>query len=185
MRWRPKSARSPSIWTMSTTWAASELAVMSPKPTVEKIVGPAELAQLFICENPEAPRRPLVNIQVRLCAVFTCVAWRDCLRADFRCWRGWAVSRDCRQSRRQSGEDADAVLGGGGDVAADGVPVPGGLLGAESVGIQPAKTKITHLHTISMPAHAICEYLCLIRTRITHGKTNEKTTAASVYTARG
>src|SRR5512135_676506 len=34
----------------------------------------------------------------------------------------------------QGGEDADAVFGGGGDVAADGVPVPGGLLGAEPAG---------------------------------------------------
>src|SRR5580700_4865351 len=34
----------------------------------------------------------------------------------------------------QGGEDADAVLGGGGNVAADGVPVPGGLLGAEPAG---------------------------------------------------
>jgi hypothetical protein len=34
----------------------------------------------------------------------------------------------------QGGEDADAVLGGGGDVAADGIPVPGGLLGAEPAG---------------------------------------------------
>src|SRR5580658_5524943 len=34
----------------------------------------------------------------------------------------------------QGGEDADAVLSGGGNVAADGVPVPGGLLGAEPAG---------------------------------------------------
>jgi len=26
----------------------------------ERIAGLAELAQLFICENPEAPRRPLM-----------------------------------------------------------------------------------------------------------------------------
>jgi len=34
----------------------------------------------------------------------------------------------------QGGEDADAMLGSGGNVAADGVPVPGGLLGAEPAG---------------------------------------------------
>ncbi len=32
------------------------------------------------------------------------------------------------------GEDVGAVLGGGGDVAADGVPVAGDLLGAEPAG---------------------------------------------------
>ena len=34
----PRTATSPSIWTMSTTRAASDLGVMSPKPTVEKTV---------------------------------------------------------------------------------------------------------------------------------------------------
>ena len=34
----PRNARSASIWTMSTTRAASDLAVMSPKPTVENTV---------------------------------------------------------------------------------------------------------------------------------------------------
>jgi hypothetical protein len=34
----PRTARSPSIWTMSTMRAASDLGVMSPKPTVEKTV---------------------------------------------------------------------------------------------------------------------------------------------------
>jgi hypothetical protein len=33
-----QDARSPSIWTMSTMRAASDLGVMSPKPTVEKTV---------------------------------------------------------------------------------------------------------------------------------------------------
>ena len=34
----PRTARSPNIWTMSTTRAASDLGLMSPKPTVEKTV---------------------------------------------------------------------------------------------------------------------------------------------------
>ena len=34
----PRSARSASIWTMSTTRAASDLGEMSPKPTVENTV---------------------------------------------------------------------------------------------------------------------------------------------------
>ncbi len=34
----PRTARSPIIWTMSTTLATSDLGAMSPKPTVEKTV---------------------------------------------------------------------------------------------------------------------------------------------------
>ena len=34
----PRKARSPSIWTISTTRAASDFGEMSPKPTVEKTV---------------------------------------------------------------------------------------------------------------------------------------------------
>jgi hypothetical protein len=34
----------------------------------------------------------------------------------------------------QRGQDVDAVLGGGGQIAADRVPVPGGLLGGEPSG---------------------------------------------------
>ena len=37
-----------------------------------------------------------VNIQVRLCGAFAFVARRGWSRADFRCWRGWAASRDSR-----------------------------------------------------------------------------------------
>ena len=55
------------------------------------------------------------------------------------CGQSSGVSRDGRHpgiagKRVTQGEDAGAVPGGGGDVAADGVPVAGDLLGAEPAG---------------------------------------------------
>jgi hypothetical protein len=48
--------------------------------------------------------------------------------------RGWAASRGAGEGVTDVGQDADAVLAGGAEVAADGVAVPGGLLGAEPPG---------------------------------------------------
>jgi hypothetical protein len=48
--------------------------------------------------------------------------------------RGWADPRAAGEGVADGGQDADAVLAGGVEVAADGVPVPGGLLGAEPPG---------------------------------------------------
>ncbi len=55
----PRSARSASIWTMSTTRAASDLAAISPKPTVENTVTlkyNASRAGQWLGEAPEEAR---------------------------------------------------------------------------------------------------------------------------------
>jgi len=75
-----------------------------------------------------------VSIQVCLCVAFVCVAPRDCLRAGLGAGGNWRHPGISGEGVAQSGEDAGAVLGGGGDVAADGVPVPGGVFGAEPAG---------------------------------------------------
>src|SRR5258708_39528741 len=55
------------------------------------------------------------------------------LAGSGRIWDGWhpQVAVECVAQCRQ---DADSVLGCRGDIAADRVPVPGGLLGAQTAG---------------------------------------------------
>src|ERR1035437_5383630 len=68
------------------------------------------------------------------CPSYVFVALRDGFRVQFRRRPGLAVSRGAGEGVADGGEDLVSVLFRGGGVAADGVPVAGGFLGAEPAG---------------------------------------------------